>query len=113
MVTLLESCLNHNLKPSSKGEDPPHAKISSDIISCIFLVRFEAFNFLVCSCIDFVNHLCLGRILILRPRVLVTLEFYSRFLIFHKKTFQDSSTYFDTNHNFGGVSKINNDLKGI
>lgn len=39
MVTLLESCLNHNLKPSAKGEDPPHAKISSDIISCIFLVR--------------------------------------------------------------------------
>lgn len=37
MVMLLESCLNHNLKPSSKGEDPPHAKISSDIISCIFL----------------------------------------------------------------------------
>ncbi|XP_065200152.1 protein melted isoform X2 [Planococcus citri] len=37
MVSLLESCLNHNLKPSAKGEDPPHAKISSDIISCIFL----------------------------------------------------------------------------
>lgn len=38
LVGLLESCLNHNLKPSSKDEDPPHAKISSDIISCIFLV---------------------------------------------------------------------------
>lgn len=37
LVGLLESCLNHNLKPSSKDEDPPHAKISSDIISCIFL----------------------------------------------------------------------------
>ncbi|XP_060863265.1 protein melted isoform X2 [Metopolophium dirhodum] len=37
MVTLLESCLNHNLKPSQKEEDPPHAKISSDIISCMFL----------------------------------------------------------------------------
>ncbi|KAL1138058.1 hypothetical protein AAG570_009753 [Ranatra chinensis] len=37
LVTLLESCLNHNLKPSAKDEDPPHAKISSDIISCIFL----------------------------------------------------------------------------
>lgn len=37
MVALLESCLNHNLKPSTKDEDPPHAKISSDIISCIFL----------------------------------------------------------------------------
>ena len=41
VVTLLESCLNHNLKPSAKGEDPPHAKISSDIISCIFLVSRE------------------------------------------------------------------------
>ena len=38
LVALLESCLNHNLKPSHKDEDPPHAKISSDIISCIFLV---------------------------------------------------------------------------
>ncbi|XP_075237442.1 ventricular zone expressed PH domain-containing protein melted [Lycorma delicatula] len=37
LVALLESCLNHNLKPSTKDEDPPHAKISSDIISCIFL----------------------------------------------------------------------------
>lgn len=37
LVALLESCLNHNLKPSPKDEDPPHAKISSDIISCIFL----------------------------------------------------------------------------
>lgn len=38
LVSLLESCLNHNLKPSPRDEDPPHAKISSDIISCIFLV---------------------------------------------------------------------------
>ncbi|XP_046678270.1 protein melted [Homalodisca vitripennis] len=37
LVALLESCLNYNLKPSAKDEDPPHAKISSDIISCIFL----------------------------------------------------------------------------
>ncbi|KAG8222424.1 hypothetical protein J437_LFUL008421 [Ladona fulva] len=37
LVGLLESCLSHNLKPSAKDEDPPHAKISSDIISCLFL----------------------------------------------------------------------------
>ncbi|XP_071445724.1 protein melted [Hetaerina americana] len=37
LVGLLESCLSHNLKPSPKDEDPPHAKISSDIISCLFL----------------------------------------------------------------------------
>jgi hypothetical protein len=41
LVALLESCLNHNLKPSHKDEDPPHAKISSDIISCIFLVSYQ------------------------------------------------------------------------
>lgn len=50
LVTLLESCLNHNLKPSQKEEDPPHAKISSDIISCMFLVSiklgFIRFNYL-------------------------------------------------------------------
>lgn len=37
LVALLESCLNHDLRPSSKDEDPPHAKIASDIVSCIFL----------------------------------------------------------------------------
>lgn len=44
LVTLLESCLNHNLKPSQKEEDPPHAKISSDIISCMFLVSIKLFS---------------------------------------------------------------------
>lgn len=43
LVTLLESCLNHNLKPSQKEEDPPHAKISSDIISCMFLVSIHLY----------------------------------------------------------------------
>lgn len=38
LVSLLESCLAHCLAPSSKDEDPPHAKISSDVLSCIFLV---------------------------------------------------------------------------
>ena len=38
LVSLLESCLCHSLAPSSKGEDPPHTKIASDVLSCIFLV---------------------------------------------------------------------------
>lgn len=46
LVTLLESCLNHNLKPSQKEEDPPHAKISSDIISCLFLVSLISYKLL-------------------------------------------------------------------
>ncbi|XP_055627442.1 protein melted [Toxorhynchites rutilus septentrionalis] len=37
LVDLLETCLKYNLKPSSKEADSPHAKISSDIISSIFL----------------------------------------------------------------------------
>ncbi|CAH1104202.1 unnamed protein product [Psylliodes chrysocephalus] len=37
LVILLESCLHHNLQASARDEDTPHAKISSDIISCIFL----------------------------------------------------------------------------
>ncbi|KAI8489822.1 Pleckstrin y domain [Branchiostoma belcheri] len=36
LVSLWESCLKHNLKPLSRDEDPPHAKIASDIMSCIF-----------------------------------------------------------------------------
>ncbi|NXX82515.1 MELT protein, partial [Urocolius indicus] len=35
LVELWESCLEHNLKPSGKDEDTPHAKIASDITSCI------------------------------------------------------------------------------
>ncbi|XP_076320377.1 protein melted-like isoform X3 [Tachypleus tridentatus] len=37
LVALLESCLNHDLCPSNKDEDPPHAKIASEIVNCIFL----------------------------------------------------------------------------
>ncbi|XP_062988129.1 ventricular zone-expressed PH domain-containing protein homolog 1 isoform X2 [Elgaria multicarinata webbii] len=35
LVALWESCLEHNLKPLGKDEDTPHAKIASDIMSCI------------------------------------------------------------------------------
>ncbi|NXM70307.1 MELT protein, partial [Serilophus lunatus] len=35
LVALWESCLEHNLKPSGREEDAPHAKIASDIMSCI------------------------------------------------------------------------------
>ncbi|XP_056420998.1 ventricular zone-expressed PH domain-containing protein homolog 1 isoform X2 [Hyla sarda] len=35
LVSLWESCLEHNLKPATKDEDTPHAKIASDIMSCI------------------------------------------------------------------------------
>ena len=38
LVALLESCLAHCLAPTNKDEDPPHAKIASDVLSCIFLV---------------------------------------------------------------------------
>ncbi len=39
LVSLLNTCLKHNLQPSSSKEDPPHAKISADIISSLFLVK--------------------------------------------------------------------------
>lgn len=35
LVNVWESCLEHNLKPVSKDEDTPHAKIVSDVMSCI------------------------------------------------------------------------------
>ncbi|NXM02661.1 MELT protein, partial [Tyrannus savana] len=35
LVALWESCLEHNLSPPGGGEDAPHAKIASDITSCI------------------------------------------------------------------------------
>lgn len=47
LVALLESCLKQNLQPSVKDEDPPHAKIASDVMSCIFLVILINHN--ICS----------------------------------------------------------------
>ncbi|XP_006868002.1 PREDICTED: ventricular zone-expressed PH domain-containing protein homolog 1 isoform X1 [Chrysochloris asiatica] len=35
LVGLWDSCLEHNLRCSRKDEDSPHAKIASDIMSCI------------------------------------------------------------------------------
>ncbi|XP_041120052.1 ventricular zone-expressed PH domain-containing protein homolog 1-like isoform X2 [Polyodon spathula] len=35
LVSLWESCLEYNLIPEGKDEDTPHAKIASDIMSCI------------------------------------------------------------------------------
>lgn len=38
LVGLWDSCLEHSLRPSGKDEDTPHAKIASDIMSCILQV---------------------------------------------------------------------------
>uniref|UniRef100_F7I887 Ventricular zone expressed PH domain containing 1 n=1 Tax=Callithrix jacchus TaxID=9483 RepID=F7I887_CALJA len=35
LVGLWDSCLEHNVRPFGKDEDTPHAKIASDIMSCI------------------------------------------------------------------------------
>uniref|UniRef100_A0A8D2ATE0 Ventricular zone expressed PH domain containing 1 n=1 Tax=Sciurus vulgaris TaxID=55149 RepID=A0A8D2ATE0_SCIVU len=35
LVALWESCLEHSLRPSGREEDTPHAKIASDIMSCL------------------------------------------------------------------------------
>lgn len=37
LVQLLEICYQFNHKPSRRRDEPPHAKLSSDLISCIFL----------------------------------------------------------------------------
>lgn len=39
LVGLWESCLEHNLTPQGDTEDTPHAKIASDITSCILQVH--------------------------------------------------------------------------
>ena len=39
LVQLLELCQKHNLNPSSHDKDPPHAKVASDVMSCLFMVR--------------------------------------------------------------------------
>lgn len=36
LISLLKSCLSHSLRPTGRG-DPPHAKMASDIMSCVFL----------------------------------------------------------------------------
>lgn len=49
LVALWESCLEHNLKPAGKDEDTPHAKIASDITSCILQVRSSFRGSVMCS----------------------------------------------------------------
>ncbi|XP_071945505.1 ventricular zone-expressed PH domain-containing protein homolog 1-like [Antedon mediterranea] len=41
LVYLWDSCLHHNLIPTFKDEDPPHAKIASDIMSCLFMQNYN------------------------------------------------------------------------
>lgn len=41
MVQLLETCLNYNLRQTSNGLEPPHAKIASDVMACIFMVSYS------------------------------------------------------------------------
>ncbi|CAG5118467.1 unnamed protein product [Candidula unifasciata] len=36
LVDLLAMCLKHNLTPKTRDEDPPHAKIASDVMSRLF-----------------------------------------------------------------------------
>ena len=50
LVDLLETCLNYNLRPVNGGPDPPHAKIASDVMSCIFLVRSSLSFLFVLRC---------------------------------------------------------------
>ncbi|XP_072035831.1 LOW QUALITY PROTEIN: ventricular zone-expressed PH domain-containing protein homolog 1-like [Amphiura filiformis] len=44
LVSLWDSCLQHNLRPSARDEDPPHAKIASDIMSCLFMQNYNKKN---------------------------------------------------------------------
>lgn len=37
LVSLLEVCQKYDLNPAAPDKDPPHAKIASDIMSCIFM----------------------------------------------------------------------------
>lgn len=39
LVNLLQLCQQHNLNPLTHDKDPPHAKVASDIMSCLFMVR--------------------------------------------------------------------------
>ena len=41
LISLLDSCLLHDLKPTQKDKDPPHAKIASEVVSCIFFAHLE------------------------------------------------------------------------
>ena len=37
LTHLLQSCLAHDLKPKNHHTQPPHAKIASDLLACLFL----------------------------------------------------------------------------
>lgn len=53
LVGLWESCLEHNLTPQGENtEDTPHAKIASDITSCILQVYTRTHKTLFCCVVS-------------------------------------------------------------
>ncbi|OWF39852.1 Ventricular zone-expressed PH domain-containing protein-like 1 [Mizuhopecten yessoensis] len=57
LVRLLELCQKHNLNPSSQEEDPPHAKIASDIMAFLFM-HYDKGKVMILAIPVVVNFLC-------------------------------------------------------
>ncbi|XP_041377573.1 ventricular zone-expressed PH domain-containing protein homolog 1-like [Gigantopelta aegis] len=57
LVGLLEVCQRHNLTQSKKDEDPPHVKIASDIMSCLFMYynKGEVMKLAIPAAVKFLN----------------------------------------------------------
>ena len=58
LVSLLAMCQKHRLAQANKDEDPPHAKIASDIMSCLFMVSPSQNAFYLVVCLWWVPHMC-------------------------------------------------------
>lgn len=43
LIDFLMLCIQHNHTPSKNGKIPSHAKISSDILSCLFLINVSIY----------------------------------------------------------------------
>ncbi|XP_065565232.1 protein melted-like isoform X1 [Artemia franciscana] len=41
ILDLLDTCLSHTLTPNEKKQDPPHSKISAELLSCLFKENYD------------------------------------------------------------------------
>ena len=48
-------CLRHNLAQGAKDEDPPHAKIASDVMSRLFSVSYTLVGFKIINLVIIIS----------------------------------------------------------
>jgi len=55
ILDLLDTCLSHTLTPNEKKQDPPHSKISAELLSCLFKEVIVISHLFYCCYLKFIK----------------------------------------------------------